>query len=119
VGERPSVHDIAPPPPPPQIPNRRSSSISKGNKGVLVKRKNENRGGDVKRRRSSTSESPRIDNKSQQGPNIASSISSPPKNETSPDIANLTTENPSVNPQNGEKKSGLAGFDDYSDSDPE
>jgi hypothetical protein len=98
---RPSVQDIVPPPPPP--PQRRSSSNIKG---VLVKRKSDSQGGDAKRRRSSTTESPRIEK--------TPPIPSPSPTSTTP--ASTLISHSSV-PKNGNTQGGLAGFDDYSDSD--
>jgi hypothetical protein len=115
-----SVQEVVAPLP----PVRRSSSNSRGNvRGVLVKRKSESQGGDVKRRRSSITEAPRI--QTQQSP-----ITSKPAISASPVTKDVTSsiskpahsppKDTSSSPTNGiSKGGGLAGFDDYSESDSE
>jgi hypothetical protein len=119
----------------PLPPVRRSSSNSRGNvqRGVLVKRKSESQGGDVKRRRSSVTEAPRIS--SQQSPTTSKPTVSASTVANAKAKASLTVAKDSASsiskpassppkdisssPTNGTAKGGLAGFDDYSESDSE
>jgi len=79
-----------------------------------VKRKSESQGGDGKRRRSSVTESPRIE----KSPMIASQSPTSIKPVASPtsSIAPVTISN-NTPPKNGTTKGGLTGFEHYSDSD--
>jgi hypothetical protein len=122
---RQTIQDIAPPPPPAPV-NRRTSLSSRAVKGVLVKRKSESQGGDTKRRRSSVTESPGIESPSgtsQQSPTTTKPSPTPvTKITTSPTATTKAASLPiatSVSPKNEALKSGLTGFDQYSDSDSE
>lgn len=109
---RPSTQDIVPPPPPP-VKGRTSSSV----RSVLVKRKSESQGGDVKRRRSSVTESPRIESPSgvSKSPTPAIPVNPSPPLGTSPKGI-PTSSSPNTSASKNGIQGGLSAFAHYSDS---
>jgi hypothetical protein len=85
---------------------------------VLVKRKSESQGGESKRRRSSVTESPRIESPSVASKSPAPAIplnSSPPTNQSPKVVA--TSSSPNISASKNGAPGGLSAFAHYSDSD--
>jgi hypothetical protein len=115
---RPLTQEIlAPPPPlpPPAVRRRTSSSV----KGVLVKRKSESQGGDGKRRRSSVTNSPRIESPTGMSKSPTSTIAG---NVLSAKVGGMTkvavmSSSKAPDASKNGTRGGLFAFAHYSDSD--
>lgn len=79
-----------------------------------MKRKSESQGGDAKRRRSSVTESPRIEKSPSVLSQSPTSIKPVASETTSTTSVNVSSNTP---PKNGTTTGGLTGFEHYSDSD--
>ena len=79
-----------------------------------MKRKSESQGGDNKRRRSSVTESSRVEESSSVSCQSPTSIEPVASQTTSAAALNVSSNTP---PKNGTMKGGLMGFEHYSDSD--